>query len=391
MKLSQRVSRLKPSATLAVNALAQELQAAGKDIISLSLGEPDFNTPKNIGNAGIEAINTGFTRYTAEPGITELRKAAADYFKLNYGAEAGAEHILIANGGKQCLYNAFLALLNPGDEVLIPAPYWVSYPAMVELADGVPVIVPSRVEDGFKVNVQALDAKCTAKTRVCVINSPSNPTGAAYTQAELDELARWAIQRNILILSDEIYDQLVYSPAKPVSLSGWFAKHPKNIVVVNGVAKSFAMTGWRVGYLLAHPDIIKATIKLQGQTTSNVCSIAQKAALEALTGDQTAMRDMRRAFEKRRDLIMSIIKDWPDVLCPTPQGAFYVFPDMHRHYNGRIKNSQDMCKYLLEEAGVALVPGDAFGDDRCVRLSYATSEEIIVKALERIAKALFKK
>ncbi len=391
MKLSQRVSRLKPSATLAVNALAQELQAAGKDIISLSLGEPDFNTPRNIGNAGIDAINTAFTRYTAEPGIIELRKAAADYFRLNYGAEAGAENILIANGGKQCLYNAFLALLNPDDEVLIPAPYWVSYPAMVELADGVPVIVPSRVEDGFKVNAQALEAKRTAKTRVCVINSPSNPTGAAYTQEELDELARWAIQHNILILSDEIYDQLVYTPAKAVSLSGWFAKHPENIAVVNGVAKSFAMTGWRVGYLLAHPDIIKAAIKWQGQTTSNVCSIAQKAALEALTGDQSDMRAMRQAFEKRRDLIMSIIKDWPDVLCPTPQGAFYVFPDMHRHYNGRIKNSQDMCKFLLEEAGVALVPGDAFGDDRCVRLSYATSEEVIIKALERIAKALFKK
>ncbi len=391
MRLSKRVMRLKPSATLAVNALAQELQAAGRDIISLSLGEPDFNTPDNIGRAGIAAINTGFTKYTPEPGINELRAAVAAYFNSNYSAGVSQDYVHIGNGGKQCLYNLFLSVLDPGDEALIPAPYWVSYPAMVELADGVPVIVPTRVEDGFKVTVEALERHYTPKTRLLIINSPSNPTGAAYTQAEMDAMAEWAVEKNILLVSDEIYDQLVYAPATPVSLSRWCATRPENVAVVNGVAKSYAMTGWRLGYLLAHPDIIKASGKLQGQTTSNVCSISQKAALEALTGDQQTVIAMRRSFEKRRDLVVSLISEWPDVICPTPQGAFYAFPDLHRLYNSQIKNSGDMCKFLLEKAGVALVPGEAFGDDKCVRLSYATSEELITEALTRVRKALFNK
>ncbi len=390
MQLAERVVQLKPSATLAVNALAQELAASGRDIISLSLGEPDFDTPRAIKDAAIAAIESGFTKYTAESGISELRKAAAEYFNRNYGAGAEASHILIGNGGKQCLFNAIMALLNPGDEAIIPAPYWVSYPAMVEIAGGVPVFAPAGADKGFKVTVEALERCYTPKTRICIINSPSNPTGILYSEEERDALAQWAVRRNIMLIADEIYDQLVYGGLRHASFCGWWKKHPENFCIVNGVAKSFAMTGWRVGYLLAHPELIKAAGKLQGQSTSNVCSISQKAALAALTLDLPEMAQMRAAFERRCKLVVDILSTWKNVECPTPQGAFYAFPDVHRLYNGKIKGSGDMCSYLLEEAGVAMVPGVAFGDDNCIRISYATDDATIEKALGKAAKALFK-
>ncbi|MDL2285487.1 pyridoxal phosphate-dependent aminotransferase [Desulfovibrio sp. OttesenSCG-928-F07] len=390
MQLADRVLQLKPSATLAVNALALELKAAGREIISLSLGEPDFDTPRAIKDAAIQAIESGFTKYTAESGINELRSAAAAYFNKNYGANAGAEHILIANGGKQCLFNLILATINPGDEVIIPTPYWVTYPAIVEIAGGVPVFAPAGADKGFKVTVEDLERCFTPKTRMCIINSPSNPSGVLYTESEVAALAKWAVDKGILLLADEIYDQLVYGDMQHSSFCQWWQKHPQNFAIVNGVAKSFAMTGWRVGYLLADSALIKEAGKLQGQSTSNVCSIAQKAALAALTGYLPEMDEMKKAFERRCKLVVDIIAGWKDVVCPTPQGAFYVFPDVHRLYTDKIKNSSDMCSYLLEEAGVAMVPGVAFGDDNCIRISYATDDATIEKALHKVAKALYK-
>ena len=311
MKLAERAAQIKPSATLSVSTKAMELRAKGKDILSLSVGEPDFPTPAHICKAAKEAIDAGFTRYTPVPGIPELRTAAARYFNKFYGTEAEAEHVIIGNGGKHCLYNLCQALLNPGDQVLIPAPYWVSYPAMVELAGAKPVVVPSTAENNFKIGVEDLERSRTPKTRLLFLNSPSNPTGVCYSRAELDAVAAWAVEHGVIVVSDEIYDQLVYKPAEAQSLAPWWSRHPELFVVVNGVAKTFAMTGWRVGYALGHPDLIKAMSRLQGQSTSNVCSISQKAAVAALTGPFGPVDEMRVAFERRRNLALEIISSWP--------------------------------------------------------------------------------
>lgn len=391
MKLADRVSQLKASATLAVSAKAQELKARGKSILSLSVGEPDFPTPEYICEAAKQAIDAGFTRYTPVPGMPEMREAAAAYFNRFYKADARAENIIVGNGGKQCLYNLCQVLLNPGDHVLIPAPYWVSYPPMVELAAAKPVIIATSPENGFKVSLEQLDSSLTPKTRLLLLNSPSNPTGACYTQAELDAIAQWAVDKGIVIVADEIYDKLVYGSQPSLSLCSWWKKYPENFVIVNGVAKTFAMTGWRVGYALADPELVKAMSRLQGQSTSNVCSISQKAAIAALEGDFSDVDIMRAAFARRRDLAMSIVSDWEDVMCPTPEGAFYIFPDVHRHYTQAIPDSTTLCTVLLEEAGVAVVPGAAFGDDRCIRISYAVSDDVLTRAMHKIATVLLRK
>ena len=391
MKLSHRIAGLAPSATIAMSAKAQALKAQGRDILSLSIGEPDFATPGHIGNAAKLAVDEEFTHYTAGPGIIELRAAVAGYFHAQYGVTAAAENVIISNGGKQALYNLFVALLDPGDEVLIPSPYWVSYPAMVELAGGTPVIAPSSVESRFKITPEVLDRCRTAKTKLLVLNSPSNPSGSCYTRTELDALAQWALDRNVIAVADEIYDQLVYAPAEKLSLAPWWQKHPEHFVIVGGVSKSFAMTGWRLGHALAAPQLIKAMATFQEQTTSNVCSITQKAALAAYTGDLAPVESMRLAFLRRRDLALSIIRAWKDVVCHVPEGAFYIFPDLHRLYTDKRPNSLAMCEQLLEYAGVALVPGSPFGEDKCVRISYAAADEIIVSALERIEAFLYKK
>ncbi len=390
MKLADRVAQLKPSATLAVSAKAQELKAQGKDILSLSVGEPDFPTPEHICKAGKEAITSGFTRYTPVPGIPELRAAAAAYFNRNYGIAAESDHIIISNGGKHCLYNLCQALLNPGDHVLIPAPYWVSYPPMVELAAAKPVIIATAPERDFKVTPADLEKSLTPKTRVLLLNTPSNPTGACYTKEELDDIAQWAVDRRVVVISDEIYDRLVYGGTPSLSLCSWWQKHPENFVIVNGVAKTFAMTGWRVGYALAHPELIRGMSRLQGHATSNVCSVSQKAAVAALTGDMGKVEEMRAAFERRRNLAMDIVSSWPDVVCPYPSGAFYIFPDVHRHYGARFSDSTSLCTLLLSEVGVALVPGVAFGDDRCIRISYAVSDDTLISALHLVTKVLLR-
>ena len=391
MKLSDRVLQLKPSATLAVSAKAQALKAQGRDIINLSVGEPDFPTPKHICEAAKKAIDEGFTRYTAVPGMPELRAAVAGYFNSLYDAGAGPEHIVVSNGGKHSIYNILQTLLNPGDHVLIPAPYWVSYPPMVELTGAKPVVITASPEKNFKVTPLDLEKSMTPKTRMLILNTPSNPTGVCYTKAEADAIAQWAVDRDIIVLSDEIYDRLVFDGLESVSLCSWWKQYPKNFVITNGVAKTFAMTGWRIGYSLADEALSKGTSSLQGQTTSNVCSIAQKAALAALTGGFADVEPMRAAFERRRDLAYGIISAWPDVICPKPQGSFYIFPDVHRHYNERFPDSTALCTALLEETGAALVPGVEFGDDRCFRISFALSDELLEKALKRIEQFLLRR
>ncbi len=391
MKLSRRINNLAPSATMAMSARAQALKADGRDIISLTVGEPDFPTPDYICKAAVAAIESRFTRYTAEPGIVELRKAIAGYYTSQYGVAAGAENTIAVNGGKQGLYNLFVCLLDPGDEVLVPAPFWVSYPPMVELADGKPVIVSAGSEDGFKITPAKLEKYRTPKTKLLVFNSPSNPTGACYSRAETDAIAQWAVDNKVIIVADEMYDQLVYTAESYASLGPWWAKYPDNFVICNGVSKSYAMTGWRMGYVLGEPNLIKAMTRLQGQTTSNISSVTQKAALAALTGGLDAVNTMRAAFKRRRDLAYGIISGWRDVVCPKPEGAFYIFPDMHRLYTKEMPDSTALCEQLLEKANVALVPGGPFGDDNCVRISYAVSDETLTKGLERISVFLYGK
>jgi len=391
MRISDRLRKLKPSATLAVNAKAQELKAQGREIISLAVGEPDFGTPRHVCEAAKKAIDDGFTRYTPVAGIPDLRAAIAGYYGQFYGVAAKGENAMASTGGKQVLYNLLQALINPGDEVLIPAPYWVSYPPMVELADGVPVIVPTTPESGFLASVRDLEAVCTPRTSLLLLNTPSNPTGCHYSQDALDEIARWAKARGIFIISDEVYDRLVYDPAKPSTLSNFWQKHPEHVAVVGALSKSFCMTGWRMGWLLAHADLVKACSKIQGQSTSNITSITQRAAVAALTGPWDLVDEMKVAFLRRRDLALGIIRSWPGVACPRPDGAFYLFPVLDAYYTKETPDSAALCTKILEEAGVALVPGSAFGDDRCVRFSYAVADEVLTNALAKVGTVLLGK
>ena len=388
MKLAQRITSIKPSATLTINTKAQELRAAGREIVSLAVGEPDFRTPAHICDAAREALDQGFTRYTPVPGIPELRTAVSGYFRNFYGVESAMENVVVTNGGKQSLFNLFQVLLDPGDEVIIPAPYWVSYPAMVQLAEGVSVFVATEPENDFLVSVEQLEAVRTPRTRCLIMNTPSNPTGCHYSQEQLDAIAAWAVDKGVFVISDEIYDQLVYAPAGPASLAPWWQRHPESFAVVNGLAKSFAMTGWRVGYTLAHADLVKAMTKIQGQSTSNICSIAQKAALAALTGGWECLTPMREAFVRRRDLALARVRAWGDVVCPEPAGAFYLFPQVDTFFTPDVPDSTALCSLLLEKAGVALVPGAAFGDDRCFRISYALDDETLATCLDRVGQVL---
>jgi aspartate aminotransferase len=387
VKISQRLSRLKPSATLAINAKALELKAQGREVTSLAVGEPDFATPLHIRDAAKKALDQGHTRYTPVPGVPALREAIAGYFKRFYNVDAAMENTIASMGGKQALYNLFMALLDPGDEVLIPAPYWVSYPPMVELAQGVPVAVPTQPENNFLASVDDLEKHSTDRTRMLILNTPSNPTGCHYPQARLLELAEWALSRGIFIVSDEVYDRLVYEPAAPSTLSKFWEKHQENVAVVNALSKSFCMTGFRMGYTLAHPDLVKALTKIQGQSTSNVNSIAQQAAIAAFNGSWDLVEQMNSAFQTRRDLALSIFKSW-GVNCPRPDGAFYVFPVLSQFYTHDAPGSTAMCTKILEKAGVALVPGEAFGDDRCIRFSYAVKEDVLETALGKVGKVL---
>ncbi len=388
MIFSTRVSSIQPSATLAINAKAQEMRASGEKVVSLAVGEPDFPTPAHIIEAAKKALDDGFTRYTAVPGMPELRQAVAGYFSRTYQVECRFDEVMISNGGKHCLYNLLQATLDPGGEVLIPGPYWVSYPAMVQLAQGVPVVVPTEPEDNFLVSPEALEQYLSPKTKILILNTPSNPTGCHYSQSALDQLAEWAAARDVFVICDEIYDQLVYDPAKPASLCQFWGKNKDKVAVVNGLSKTFAMTGWRVGYVLAHEDLIKAMTRIQGQSTSNICSFAQKGALAALTGPFDFVQQMKTAFGPRRDMALEIIGSWNLARCPRPDGAFYVFPRVDAFYSGRVQGSAELCRIVLEKEKVALVPGQAFGDDRCVRISYAVDQNVLQDCLERIGRLL---
>ncbi|MCH5276684.1 MAG: pyridoxal phosphate-dependent aminotransferase [Desulfovibrionaceae bacterium] len=389
MKFADRLSRFKPSGTLAVNAKTLELRARGIAVTSLAVGEPDFATPMPIKAAAGKAIDGDFSRYTAVEGIAELRQAVCGYYRRVYGVEVHPENVVLTNGGKQSLFNALMALVNPGDEVLIPSPYWTSYPDLVLLTGGTPLFVPSPSERGFRVTPDELEQARTPRTRLLILNSPANPTGVVYTEQEIGALLEWAFSHDIMVLADEIYDQLVYAPARTVSTSSWWEKYPDRLVVVNGLSKAFAMTGWRVGYTVADAALVREMSKIQGHITGNICSIAQKAAVEALTGSYECVDTMRAAFMRRRDMAYAEISSWPGVLCPRPEGAFYAFPDVSALFTDSMPDDTALCTMLLERARVAVVPGTAFGDPRCIRLSYAVADDVLMDALTRIRAALF--
>lgn len=388
MQISERLSNIQPSLTLAMNAKALELKEQGIMVTSLAIGEPDFPTPKHICDAAKAAIDANFCRYTAVPGIMELRRAVASYFQNTYDLSITPQSVIVSAGGKHAFYNYIMTVINPGDEVIIPAPYWVSYPDIVKLAGGVPVFVQARPEDNFKVNGQKIRQAITEKTKLLILNSPSNPTGAVYTENELAEIMQVALSAGLMIICDEMYDQLVFEPAVMASVSQYVAKYPEQVSILGGVSKSFAMTGWRMGYLVSHPQIIKKCSVLQGQSTSNICSITQKAALAALTGPMDCIAEMRLAFQRRRDLALKIIDSWPFAVCPHPDGAFYLFVDVHKCYGKKISGSVDLCQYLLDKLHVAMTPGIAFGDDNCIRLSYAVSDETLCSAVTRVGEVL---
>ena len=391
-QLSNCLNRLEPSATLAMAQKSNELKAQGIDVINLSIGEPDFNTPESIKQAAHKAIDDNFSHYSPVPGYLSLRQAIVNKLKRENGLEYTSEQILCSNGAKQSVCNAIMALVNEGDEVIIPAPYWVSYPQMVKLAGGTPVIVKADISQGFKMTPEQLEAAITPKTRVLILCSPSNPTGAVYTQDELASLAQVLIKHeNVITLSDEIYEHINYC-----GQSASIAKEPgmqERTIIVNGVSKAYAMTGWRIGFIAAPLWIVKGCNKLQGQYTSGPCSVSQIAAQAAFDGDQQCVEDMRQAFLRRRDLIVSLARQIPGFEVNEPQGAFYIFPKVSalfgKQHNGKvIQDSMDLAIYLLEVGHVACVGGKAFGDDECIRMSYATSEDNIRKAFRRIDEAV---
>ena len=391
-QLSNCLNRLEPSATLAMAQKSNELKAQGIDVINLSIGEPDFNTPESIKQAAHKAIDDNFSHYSPVPGFPSLRQAIVNKLKRENGLEYTSEQILCSNGAKQSVCNAIMALVNEGDEVIIPAPYWVSYPQMVKLAGGTPVIVKADISQGFKMTPEQLEAAITPKTRVLILCSPSNPTGAVYTQDELASLAQVLMKHeNVITLSDEIYEHINYC-----GQSASIAKEPgmqERTIIVNGVSKAYAMTGWRIGFIAAPLWIVKGCNKLQGQYTSGPCSVSQIAAQAAFDGDQQCVEDMRQAFLRRRDLIVSLARQIPGFEVNEPQGAFYIFPKVSalfgKEHNGKvIQDSMGLAIYLWEVGHVACVGGKAFGDDECIRMSYATSEDNIRKAFRRIDEAV---
>ena len=395
--LSDRVLNMAESATLAMTNKSRELKAQGIDVISLSIGEPDFNTPEAAKQAGIDAIQNNDTHYPPVPGTPALRKAVAAKLKRDNGLDYKDTDIIISNGAKQAITNTFLAILNEGDEVIIPAPFWVSYPEMVKLGGGVPVIIKTDIEHDFKITAEQLEAAITPKTKAFIINTPCNPSGSVFTKADLTAIAEVLRKYpNIIVISDEIYEYIQYEH-KHESM-GQFEFLKDRLVLVNGVAKGYAMTGWRIGYIAAPQAIVKATNKIQGQYTSGICTIAQAAALKAMElspENSPEIQAMLKAFRSRRDMLHDMLNEIPGVKCNMPSGAFYVFPEVKSYYGKTdgettITGSDDLCMYLLYNAHVACVAGKAFGNDDCIRLSYATSEDKLIEAVKRIKAALAK-
>ena len=392
--LSDRLNMLSPSATLAMSQRSGELKAQGVDVINLSVGEPDFNTPDHIKEAAKKAIDDNWTRYSPVPGYPDLKKAISDKLARENNLNYSPDEILTSNGAKQCVCNAVLALVNPGDEVIIPAPYWVSYPQMVKLAEGTPVYVEAKIEADFKITPAQLESVITPKTKMIILCSPSNPTGSVYSAKELAALAEVIKKHdNLYVLADEIYEHINYV-GKHASIAAVEGMRERTIII-NGVSKAYAMTGWRIGFMAAPQWIIKGCNKLQSQYTSGPCSVSQKAATFAWNADQSCVEEMRKAFQRRRDLIVGLAKEIPGFEVNVPEGAFYLFPKCSSYFGKKdgdrvINTSSDLAMYLLEEGHVAMVGGDAFGSPECIRLSYATSDENIVEAISRIKKALAK-
>ena len=393
--LANRAKNLKPSPTLAINAKAKAMTAQGIHVVNFGVGEPDFDTPDNIKNAAIKAIEEGFTKYTPAGGIDELKDAVIQKFQRDNQLTFKRSQILVSCGGKHSIYNLAQALFDQGDEVIIPAPYWVSYPAIVELADATPVIVDTEEKDDFKITPEKLRRAMTAKTKALIINSPSNPTGSGYSRGDLEKIAEIAVSGDIFVISDEIYEKIVYDGFRSVSIASLGEEIRKRTIIVHGVAKTYAMTGWRIGYTAGPEEIVSAMANIQSQSTSNPNSIAQKASVEALAGPQQEIDRMVSTFEKRRNYIMERLNSMEGVSCYKPVGAFYVFPNLSsyhgRSYQGKkIGNSSDLAAFLLDVGKVALVPGAEFGADAFQRLSYATSMEEIKEGLNRIEAALKK-
>lgn len=389
--LSQTLSRVKPSPTIAMTNLARELAAEGRDIISLSAGEPDFDTPAHICEAGKAAIDAGHTRYTAVDGIPELKRAVADKFRRENGLDYSPQQITVGTGGKQILYNALMATLNPGDEVIIPAPYWVSYPDMVSLGGGTPVIVTGSLENGYRITPEQLEAAITPKTKWVILNSPSNPTGAGYGEEHMRALTDVLLRHpHVWVLADDIYEHLVYDDFRFVTPAQVEPGLIDRTLTMNGVSKAYAMTGWRIGYGAGPIELIRAMANVQGQSTSNPCSISQYAALAALTGPQDYITESRAAFQRRRDLVVSGLNQCEGIDCPTPQGAFYVYPSITRLIGRRtpegtvIADDRTFAMELLNATGVAVVFGEAFGLSPHFRISYAASDEQLTDAIARI-------
>ena len=393
MKLSKLAKTLKPSATLAITAKAKDLKSQGIDIIGFGAGEPDFDTPENIKSSAKISIDEGFTKYTAASGIIELKEAIRERIQSDYGINFQNNEILVGSGAKHVLYNLFNVLVDNGDEVLIPSPYWVSYPEQVKICGGIPVILETSQETGFKITKEQIESKCSNKTKILVLNFPSNPTGSTYNREELMQIAKVAQEKDLIVISDEIYDKIVYSGIKHVSFPELSDDAKERTILVNGVSKTYSMTGWRIGYAAGNPKVISAMNNLSGQSTSNPTSISQKAAIEAFSGTQEKVKEMLAEFETRKNYISSYLNEIKDIECFVPDGAFYVFPNISAYfgkkYNDKvITNSLEFTDFLLDVAKVAVVPGVEFGSDSHIRISYATSMSDIKQGLERIKESL---
>ena len=392
MTLSERLNRLSPSATLAMSQKSSEMKAQGIDVINMSVGEPDFNTPDHIKAAAIKAVEENWSRYSPVPGYPSLKQAIVEKLRNENGLEYKPSQIVCSNGAKQSVCNSIMAIVNAGDEVIIPAPYWVSYPQMVLLAEGTPVIVEAPIEQDFKITPQQLEAAITPKTRALILCSPSNPTGSVYSKEELEALKDVLLRHErVIVIADEIYEHINYI-GKHASIAS-FDDIKDRVIVVNGVSKAYAMTGWRIGFIAAPEWIAKGCNKLQGQYTSGPCSVSQKAAEAAFSGPQECVKTMRQAFERRKNLIVRLAKDIPGLEVNNPEGAFYLFPKCSsffgKSYNGTtINTSTDLAMFILEKGHVATVAGDAFGSPECFRMSYATSDENIIEAMRRIKETL---
>ncbi len=391
--LSERAKKIKPSPTLAMGAKAKKMTAEGIDVINFGVGEPDFDTPEHIKQAAIKALKDGLTKYTPVGGINALKEAIIEKFKKDNNIEYTMDEIVVSCGAKHSLYNIAQALYNKGDEVIIPVPYWVSYPDQVLLNDATPVFVKTYEKDKFILNPETLKSGITKKTKAVILNSPSNPTGLTYDRQSLEKLVEVALKHDLHIISDEIYEKLLYDGVSHVSVASLGREVKEKTIVVNSLSKTYAMTGWRVGYAAGNRDIVKAIKNIQSQSTSNPTSIAQSAAVEALTGPQDFIKEMVAEFDRRRKYLIAEINSTPGVSCIAPTGAFYAFPNTSKLYgkksgHGKINSSSDLAVYLLEEAGVAVIPGSAFGNDNHIRISYATSMEHIQNGIARIKEAV---